>query len=177
MSADDARALQAFSEEAVARHLHGATVPIITDDGNSADMIGCGTFYAHDGRHFFVTASHVVDGKQPLETLGFPLERLTGGGGITFGRSRLLTTDAAVYDVAVWELLEQSVIDTVRASSELRFLTDADVDSRTSPTGPFVLAGYRGANASVDPKTRTIAARPTFISTERYEGSTEDIGN
>jgi hypothetical protein len=128
------------------------TIPLLAD---GPKVLGTGTLFTHEDRHFIVTAAHIlkVDENDPgsadidLEGIAFPTGR-TAASLVTLGSFDILRPDPSSHiDVVVFELKDQEAIDHLE--SGWRFLEFGAV-APFPFNARFILSGFPLEGASWD---------------------------
>ena len=147
---------------AVEQFALGISVPLIYQQNDVKGVIGTGTLFKIAGRHFIVTAEHVVRGIA-LDDLSFPLTPKAGQIH-TFGVMDLHRIDRAgndiaaeaaklgvsaqeladALDVAVVELKAPKTIERLEAGWTFCSLENVSLELPATNERPFVLFGYPG---------------------------------
>lgn len=132
-----------FSPEELAsieRFLIASTVPLVYQKDDVLGVLGTGTFFEQDGRHYLVTAGHVFRGIDPLD-LGVPEMAGKNACVWNFGDAQIHhPRDTDEYDVAVVELQDQDFIALAHAG--WLFLNSSNVTSIATPSDQYLVAGY-----------------------------------
>src|SRR5690242_20350750 len=104
----DSRALKEHERSAVRDYLIQVTLPIILEKDGQFGIAGTGTLFKIAGRHFLISAAHILDSLPPEE---WAFGTTPGRGVIkTFGAAEFnRSTDPAV-DVCVVELKDKNAI-------------------------------------------------------------------
>lgn len=126
----DFRAIKAF--------LVRSTVPLIYESGDIAGIQGSGCLFDLDGRLYFVTAGHVLDGVDPHK-LGVPF-RTHGNEVFTLGTGVVGWSRVEAYDVAAYRIDDEQTSDALRDSYII--LRPTNVSTLQPGAGHFIVAGY-----------------------------------
>lgn len=149
--------LDAQQDALVSRYVVEVTIPLLADNPNLVEqgpiVLGTGTLFEHEGRHFIVTAAHIlkVDEEDPksadidLEGIAFPSGR-SNATLQTLGSFDIHRPDPTSHiDVVVLELKDQATIATLKAG--WRFL-GFDAAGPFPFKACFVLSGFLMEGAS-----------------------------
>lgn len=143
----DSDALEAKSDEAVTHYILKSTVPLLADAAPSPWILGTGTLFEHEGRHFIVTAAHILktdanDLSSPdidLSAIACPTG-LVGATIITLGSIDVFRpAPPSNLDVVVLELKDDEVVQTLKGG--WTFLGFDTVDPFPAQ-GRFLLTGF-----------------------------------
>lgn len=140
---ETARTSTEFSLEEMAsieRFLIASTVPLVYQKDEVLGVLGTGTFFEQDGRHFLITAGHVFKDIDPLN-LGVPERAGKNACVWNFGNAQIHhPRDTDEYDVAVVELQDRDFIALAQAG--WLFLNRSNVISFATQSEQYLIAGY-----------------------------------
>ena len=131
--------------DAMEHHQRNITYPILYDLGSRLCVLGSGVLFAHEDRHFIITAAHLFDDDENIGPIvsGNLAGPNTRGHGVpsTFGPMCLYKGPRASFDfdIAVIELKDTEKINAIK--NEWKFLGVADL-TMPSPAPLFCLGGY-----------------------------------
>lgn len=146
------RFLDQQQDALVSRYVVEVTIPLLAD---GPKVLGTGTLFTHEGRHFIVTAAHIlkVDERNPasadidLTGIAFPTGR-TDATLLTLGSFDVLRPDPSSHvDVVVLELKDEDAIRHL--NSGWRFL-DFGAVAAFPFNARFILSGFPLEGASWD---------------------------
>jgi hypothetical protein len=133
-------------DTAITRYLHSVTIPLLGDSPEAPIILGTGTLFCHEARHFIVTAAHILKADEDdlasadidMKTVSIPTGRYKGGL-VTLGSINVFRPNSGdEIDVCVIELTTADVVSALRV--EWNFLDFAQVAPMTPGGHPFDLA-------------------------------------
>jgi hypothetical protein len=140
--------------------LAGCTVPLIEEDsgGDQVAVRGTGTLFKVLGRHFLVTASHVLEDFSGNH-IGLPVKRIGGAGEFwTFDKSMLIRSTNEYIDVGAIELHTAGLVEALLDQGQ-HFLSPDDLAPHRQQFDYYVIVGFPASVAF----TRTGAIWPRAI--------------
>ena len=141
------------------------TVPLIYEDEGVAGLQGSGCLFETEGRLFFVTAGHVLEGVDPRK-LGVPL-RAHGGEVFELGNGVVGCSQMESFDVAAYRIDDAHTCSALRASYLV--LGTSNVAQVVADSNRFIVVGYPAQTVIKDGQE----LRPTDLTqihTRQYDG-------
>jgi hypothetical protein len=165
------------------------SIPLITDFGDMVRILGTGTLFGAVGKHFLITALHVLRDFDPNDDLyglsglewndvGLPLTRQADGNRnvwtIPKGELQLPTDD--LYDVAIVEIQDKDLVQKLK--STWHFMSPSNIDAVSVPSDEdrYIMVGYPNPRIDLTMKAGERFDSKLFCNiTRKFRGSLDNL--